>query len=208
MTDYPIRTLSSTSTVGIASDTVLGATTDPRSAETNATAATMLQVLKQISFTSRVPSTISTTITRPTDTNAYTANDAFANSTSAPTVGGFTLTGMARESGVTGEIMDAVFSMSAGTALQGELWLFDQAVTAINDNAAFSVSDSDILNLVGIIPFNCTDTTAANSVSYVTGIGIGYTCVGTANLRCLVKVMNAPTPGNAEVLSIRLKVRN
>lgn len=157
---------------------------------------------------SRAVSTISTTVTRPADANAYTANDALADSTSAPTVGGFTLSSMARASGGSGTITDAVISTSAGTALQGEIWLFDQAVTAVNDNAAFTVSDADILNLVGIIPFNCTDTTAANAVSYVTGLGIGYTCVGTANLRFLVKVMNAPSPASAEVLSVRVKVEN
>ncbi len=153
-------------------------------------------------------STISATVTRPADTNAYTANDAFANSTSAPTVGGFTLTGMARASGGNGIIRSAAVSLSAGTALQGEIWLFDQAVTATNDNAALSVSDSDILNLVGVIPFNCTDLNAANAISYVTGLDIGYTCVGTANLRFLVKVMNAPTPASAEVLSVRVQVEN
>jgi hypothetical protein len=153
-------------------------------------------------------STISTSIVRPSDANAYTANDALADSTSAPTTGGFTLSGMARRSGGGGLIRDAVFSMSAATALQAEIWLFDQAITAVNDNAAFSLSDSDVLNLVGVIPFNCTDITALNAISYVTGLDIGYTCVGSANLRYLVKVINAPTPASAEVLSIRLKVEN
>lgn len=152
--------------------------------------------------------TITTGITRPADTNAYAAGDAFANSTSVPTSGGFTFTSAARSSGGSGEITDAVVSASAGTAYQGEVWIFDQAVTATNDNAALSVSDSDILNLVGVIPFNTTDTNSANSISYVTGLGIGFTCVGTANLRFLVKMMNAPTPASAEVLTIRIKVKN
>ncbi len=153
--------------------------------------------------------TISTTITRPADSNAYTANDAFANSTSSPENGGFTLFNMARAPGGSGTITDAVFSTSISMALQGEIWLFDQAVTATNDNAALSVSDADILNLVGVIPFNTVDVGAANAISYVTNIGIGYTCAPTSqNLRFLVKVINAPTPGSAEVLSVRLKVMN
>ncbi len=153
-------------------------------------------------------STLDATVTRPTDTNAYAANDAWANSTSAPTTGGFSLTSAASSLGGSGKITDAIISASAGTALQGEIWLFDQAVTAINDNAAFTISDAEALTLVGIIPFNCVVTTAANSVSYVTTIDIRFTCVGTANLRFLVKVLNAPTPGNAEVLGIRLHVEN
>lgn len=158
--------------------------------------------------TSQRIATLTTSITRPSDTNAYTANDAFANSTSAPTAGGFTLTSACSASGGSGVIRDAVISASASTAYQGELWIFDQAVTATNDNAALSVSDSDILNLIGIIPFNTTDVNAANAISYVTGIDVGFTCVGTANLRFLVKIMNAPTPASAEVLSIRVKVQN
>ena len=153
-------------------------------------------------------STLTTSITRPADTTAYSANDAFANSTSSPTSGGFTLTSACRASGGFGTITDAAISASAGTAYNGEIWVFDQAVTATNDNSALSVSDSDILNLVGIIPFNTSDVNAANSISFTTGLNIGYTCVGTANLRFLVKIVTAVTPGNAEVLSIRVKVQN
>jgi hypothetical protein len=153
-------------------------------------------------------STISATVTRPNDSNPYTANDAFANSTTVPTVGGFTLTSACRVSGGAGLITDAVITASAGTAYQGEIWIFDQAVTAVNDNAAFTASDAEVQTIAGIIPFNTTDITAANSISYVTGLNIGYTCVGTANLRFLVKILNAPTPGASEVLSVRIKVDN
>lgn len=153
-------------------------------------------------------STVSTTITRPSDTNAYAANDAFSNSTSAPTSGGFTFTSACRASGGYGTITDAVVSASAGTAYQGELWIYDQAATNINDNSAFTSSDSDVQNLVGVIPFQTTDTTAANAISYVTGLNIGYTCVGTVNLRFLVKIMAAVTPASAEVLAVRIKVQN
>lgn len=153
-------------------------------------------------------STLTTSITRPADTNVYAANDALANSTSAPTSGGFTFTSACVGSGGFGKIKSAIVSASAVTAYQGEIWIFDQSVTATNDNAALSVSDADILNIVGVIPFNTTDVNAANSISYVTGLDIGYTCVGTANLRFLVKILNTPTPGNAEVLNFRLQVEN
>lgn len=152
--------------------------------------------------------TLSTTITRPADSNAYAANDAFANSTTVPTAGGFTLTSACSASGGNGTILSANVSASASTAYQGEIWVFDQAVTATNDNAALSVSDSDILNLVGVIPFNTTDVNAANSISYTTGLDIGFTCIGTANLRFLVKIMAAVTPASAEVLAVRVQVQN
>ncbi len=153
--------------------------------------------------------TVSTSFARPADSNAYAANDTWSNSTSAPLTGGYMLVNMARAPGGSGTITDAIFSTSASTALQGELWIFDSPVTNVADNSAFAISDAEALTLVAVIPFNCVDTTSNNAVSYVTNIGIGYSCVGASqNLYCMVKVMNAPTPGSAEVLGIRLKVMN
>lgn len=182
-------------------DTSPSSVTENQFANVRMNAARVLYVSQQIT-------TVSATVTRPGDTNAYAANDAFSNSTSAPTSGGFTLTSAAQWSGGTGIITSAVITASAGTLYNGEIWLFDQAVTNINDNAAFTITDGEAQTLIGIIPFNTTDVTAANSVSYVTGLNIGFTCVGTANLRFLVKIMSAVTPGNAEVLSVRLQIQN
>lgn len=159
-----------------------------------------------------IGSTIVQSVTRPADTTAYTANDAWADSTSSPTTGGFTLTSMARASGGSG-VIDSVTITSTNdpaTLLQGEIWLFDQAATAVNDNAAFALSDSDVANLVGVIPFTLQTTVAGsgtNSYALVSGVGIGYTCSGSANLRYLIKVKNAYTPASAEVLKVRFAVR-
>lgn len=156
--------------------------------------------------------TITSTATRAADTNAYVANDAWSDSASAPTAGGYTLTGMGRASGGSGIISDIliVSSNDPATLLQGELWLFDSAPTAINDNAAFALSDADAIKLVAVIPFTLVTSQAGsgtNSIAHITGINVGYTCVGSANLRYLVKVKNAYTPANAESLTIRAKIQ-
>ena len=155
--------------------------------------------------------TCTTSITRPSDTTAYTANDALSNSASSPTAGGFTFTSAARASGGSGIITDliVVSSNDPATLLQGECWIYDSATTAVNDNAAFASSDSDTLLLVAVIPFTMTSTVAGSgttSYAHVQGLSIGFTCSGSANLRFLVKVKNAYTPASAEVLSFRLKV--
>jgi hypothetical protein len=150
----------------------------------------------------------STDITRPADTNVYAANDAWANSTTVPTTGGFTFTGAARVSGGSGVITDLIIEDSVvlpGTPLQGEIWIFDQAVTAINDNAAFTVTDAEIKTLVAVIPFTLAKNGGANSMVQVSNLNYGFTCVGSADLRYLVKVLNAYTPSSAEVLSARIK---
>lgn len=149
--------------------------------------------------------TASTDITRPADTAAYAANDNLANSTSAPTASGFTLTGVGIVSGGAGVITDLIVTSSnpAG-GLQGEVWIFDSGVTNINDNAAFAISDAEVKTLVAVVPFTLI-ADANNSWASVQGLMIGYTCVGSANLRYLVKVKAAYTPISAEVITVRAK---
>ena len=144
---------------------------------------------------------------RPANTTAYTANDIWTDA--ATRAGGYLLNGAARKLGGSGYFTDAIISTSASTALQGELWIFNSPVTNVADNAAFAISDAEAQALVGIIPFNCTDTATNNAISYVSGLQTVYTCnANSADLWFLVKVMNAPTPGSAEVLSVLVKVMN
>jgi hypothetical protein len=151
--------------------------------------------------------TCSTDVTRPADTTAYAANDALSNSTSAPTSGGFTWTSAARVSGGSGIITDAMIctSADAGTLLQGEIFIFNQAVTNINDNAAFAISDAEAKTCIGKIPFTLEDI-GNNGWFHATNLNIGFTCVGTADLRFLVRVKNAYTPASAEVLTFVVKI--
>lgn len=152
------------------------------------------------------PVTISASLTRMTDTNVYAANDAWSNSTSAPTAGGYTFTSAARVSGGSGMIVDAAISSSnpAATTLQGEIWLFDTAPTAVNDNAAFVISDAEVKTVVAVIPFTLA---AGTNNAYVGVYGPWmFTTVGSANLRALVKVKNAYTPASGEELYVRLKI--
>lgn len=151
--------------------------------------------------------TLSTDVTRQAaDTTTYAINDALSNSTSAPTSGGFTFTSAARASGGSGIISDAIITSMANPALllAGELWIFNQAVTNINDNAAFGVTDGEIKTLVAVIPFTLNDA-GNNSYYHAQNLSIGYTCSGTANLRFLVRVKNAYIPVGSEVITFILK---
>lgn len=147
------------------------------------------------------------TVTRPSNTTAYTAGDALSNSTSAPTSGGFTLSNAAAASGEGGIITDAVIvsSNAPATPLRGEIWLFDGAATNINDNDAFALSDADALLCLGKIPFALTVEAGNNSHAHVKGLNIGYHCVGSANLRFLVRVLHAYIPASGETLTVRIK---
>ena len=148
--------------------------------------------------------TATTTITRPADANAYTANDAFADSTTVPTSGGFTLSSMCRTSGGSGVITDATIIYSTSSSVSGTFYIYDSAPTAQNDNAAWSVSDSDQLKLVGTIPF-VTVADGVNAVQNVQNLNMGYTCSGSANLRYMVKITTGYTPASGDTLTLRAK---
>jgi hypothetical protein len=149
--------------------------------------------------------TCTTDITRPADTNAYVAGDNLSDSTSAPTSGGFTFTGAARKSGGSGVITDLlVMSSNAAGGMQGEVWIFDTSVTNINDNAAFAISDSEIKTVVAKIPF-LTVADTNNALAHVQNLAAGFTCVGSANLRYLIKLKAPYTPASAEVITARIK---
>ncbi|MDQ0305346.1 hypothetical protein [Ancylobacter polymorphus] len=149
--------------------------------------------------------TATTSITRPADTTAYTAGDAIANSTSAPSAGGFVFSGIARASGKSGIMADLVVTSSnpAG-GLSGEVYIFDSSVTAVNDNAAFAISDAEAKTLVAKIPFTLSANTN-NSSAQVTNLAIGFETVGSANLYFLVRATSAYTPISGEELTFRLK---
>lgn len=151
--------------------------------------------------------TATATITRPADTTAYAVNDAWADSTSAPTSGGFTLSNVCSASGKTSALttLTVVSSNDPATTLQGEIWLFNSSVTAVNDNAAFALSDADSIKLVGKVPFSLETSqngSGTNSIFVANGLDLHVTCSGSANLRFLVKVKNAFTPASAEALQV------
>lgn len=151
---------------------------------------------------------ISYTILRPSDTTAYAPNDAFADA--AAIVGGFKLPDVARDVGGAGLITDliVVSSNDPATLLQGEIWLFNQSITSVADNAAFALSDADAFKLEGVIPFSLATTVAGsgtNSYAHLTGLNIGYHCVGSRDLYFLVKVKNAYTPASGEQFKVSFK---
>jgi hypothetical protein len=152
--------------------------------------------------------TAKTTVTRPADTNAYAAGDCWSDSTTAPTAGGFTLTSAGRASGGSGVLTDMVISTTAASStLQGKIVIFDTSVTAVNDNSALAITDAEARTIVGIVYFDMASgcSLTNNTTVHLQNLNIGYTCSGSANLRFLIRVGNAYTPANAEVLAVEAK---
>lgn len=152
------------------------------------------------------PVSISVDVTRPADTLAYVANDAISNSTTAPTSGGFTFANIARRSGGSVLITDIIVTSSndPATMLQLELYIFNQAVTNVNDNVAFTVTDAEIKTCVARVGFALEDV-GSNGFQHVSNLNILATCVGTADLRFLLRAKNAYTPASGEVITVSIK---
>lgn len=148
------------------------------------------------------------TCTRESNTTQYAANDMWSNDDTAPTAYVFEELG-----GQSGTITDIVLvsSNDPATLLQGELWLFDDSTTLVNDNAAFALSDADALKLIGVVPFTLVTSVAGsgtNSMAHVIDLNMGFDCrTKSAGVYLLVKVKNAYTPASAEALTVRMKVR-
>jgi len=140
-------------------------------------------------------------VTRPANTTAYAANDAWSSSTSSPA--NIEFTSMAKSAGKGGVLMTAMVSSSKASSLQFEVQLFDSAPTQVNDNSAFTVSDTDQLKKVGTFQGTLQAAGSSPNSEVTIALNLAYVCAATS-LFAMVRVLSAYTPDNAEVLSIRL----
>lgn len=156
---------------------------------------------------------ISATLTRPADTAAYAAGDAVTNSTSAPSV--ITFDDCARVANGSGVIVGVTMVDSANQSTPGvfELWLFDTAFTADNDNSAFTPTDAECTTVVGIVPFalsyvgDATSGAGGNRVYIASNLNIPFQATGGGDsLYGAIVVRNAYTPVSGETFTARLRI--
>ena len=83
---------------------------------------------------------------------AYSANDYVGTSGVA-----MIFTGCAAQNGGGGWLVSAKVVDAAVQSVQGELWVFDTAITPPSDNAAWSISDADANHLIAVLPMNAAD---------------------------------------------------
>jgi len=100
---------------------------------------------------------------------AYISGDYVGTSATA-----MTFTNAVRVTGGSGVIESAVLIDKAVQSASLELWLFDTAPTPPADNAAWTISDGDVLQCIGIITFQTYYASALNSVSIAKGLGITF----------------------------------
>lgn len=153
---------------------------------------------------------ISAAYTRPADTTAYTDSDSLSDSTTSPTALTFAI---ARANDITGFITDAL-CITSDEAYAGalRLWLFQDIPTAINDNAAFTLTSTMLSdNLLGWIDFDTFVTGGTGSDRAVSrGVltesrPIAYVpSSGTSNIFGLVMIKTGTTPESAQTFEFDL----
>lgn len=110
-----------------------------------------------------------------TATTTYSAGDQVGSQ--------FTLANAARKSGSTGRITNVVLVDVADIIQQYEVIFFRASVTLASDNAAFSVSDSDMINnLVDVVSLIGSYDLGGNRVAQSGPVLIPYDCSGGTSL--------------------------
>lgn len=147
-------------------------------------------------------------ITRPTNTDAYTAQDLIAGATAA------TLKFTGFKQGITKIVSAKLFSSAnVATKLAADLLLFSEDVPlAVADNAAFTLSDANALKLVAVVPFAAADgrgidsTSGAdgNAVSQVANLNVFADVDQNGKLYGVLIARNAYVPVSAEKFTVQL----
>lgn len=109
-----------------------------------------------------------------TAATAYTAGDQLGNQ--------FTIAGAARESGGSGMIVGVCVVSAADTIGAIDCVFTDSSITLAADNAAYAISDSDALKIVGLAQLAGAFDIGNNRIAQVFNLAIPYVCSGGTSL--------------------------
>lgn len=154
-------------------------------------------------------------LTRPADTDTYAAGDIVANSATVPVVNVLTKAALANgRGGVIGSLL-LVDSNKAATAGDFELWLFNAAYTATNDNAAFAPTDAELETVEAVISLpgsgsiigHAGAAAAGNRIYQINDVDKEFRCAASSNnLWWALVVRNAYVPVSAEKFTLKLDI--
>ncbi len=128
---------------------------------------------------------------------AYVTGDYIGPSTTPAS-----FTSVVRTSGGAGVLESIVITDKVTTAAVAlELWLFNQTFTAPTDNAAWSISDADAANCIGVIPLSAANWYASslNKVFTLPAIALPFNVAVTTLFYALVARGSTPTWVNGDL---------
>lgn len=148
-------------------------------------------------------------ITRPGDTNAYTAKDVYDASTSAPT--GFMFQNVVTKPGGSGVIVKALLATDQKTnTARWRLHLFNTAPTLIVDNGPYLATYASLGVYQGKIDFDAALTEDATNSTMAYSLVAGYllpvACAPSATgLVGILEILDGFTPASSQKVTIKLQ---
>jgi len=142
--------------------------------------------------------------TRPANTTAYAAKDVMTDGVKKS----MEFPNFSPVPGSAIDLLNAIMISSNPAASPGafELLLFDSPQDLATDNSAYSPSNSDILEVVGVVGFDSYNVNANSAVYSMATFGHLYTRLapGSTSLYGVLVAMSAYTPISAENFHIKL----
>jgi hypothetical protein len=143
---------------------------------------------------------------RPNNTTQYTAGDALNAFESGSSLNSIAV---GRVNTGNGKILAATLTDSAAQSVKGDftLYLFDDAITAPQDNVLFNPTSAEIKSCLGAIQFANPISLPSNCLYEVNDLNIGFQCgENTQNIFWVLVANNAYTPVANEEFCLRLHV--
>lgn len=152
---------------------------------------------------------VEVTLTRPSDTTAYAANDAISSSTSSPAAIIFDLANCSVPAGGSGYIVKArLMTNKNDITPRIRVHLYKSAPTQINDNSPFTLLWANRANRIGYIDFPALATAGTGSDathSLVADLRLPFKlAAGETRLWAIIQTLDAFTPSSGQQLFFSL----
>lgn len=151
------------------------------------------------------------TVTRPANTTAYVSGDEMSNHATPGSVVPLSWSAAGRIAAQSGYITKARLSINNKLAtFTARLWLFNVAPTAVGDNNAYNLLDSEFSGRIGFIDFDALATESGASsdcaISQSIALRLAYGCAAASTtLYGLLVVKAGYTPAaNSEIARVQL----
>lgn len=159
--------------------------------------------------TGGVYAVVDASVTRPADTVAYSAGDVVSTTTGVPVA--MTFANIGGEMSRGGKLYSATLinSVAAATKPDIDLYLFDVSPVIAADNAAWTPTDAEMLNCLGVVAFTGANFKVGNGNGIIHNLvnpGLPFVCA-VRDLYGVMVARSGYTPTATEVFTIRLGVQ-
>lgn len=155
------------------------------------------------------------TLTRPSDTTAYTAGDEVSDSTTQALAHPWVFANVGRSNGGSFTVTRMRMALNDNNTFTGslmEVWFYTATPTMVGDNAAFSHIAADDANLVGMLTLTSVHRSAVGATGVLTYANtpflFGVCAAADTSLYAVLIPNSGVTPTSAETFALSILVEN